>query len=63
MLMISMQVLDMSIQRIAEAAIGFDQPCPAWIRRELASQPEYLNVDAAVVDIFVRPRRAHELKP
>ena len=53
--------LDRQRKNIANAALGPDHPRRIRINLQLASQPQDLNIDAAIEDIFMNSRRAQEM--
>ena len=46
---------------VADAALGLDDPRRARIGLQLAPQPQHLNIDAAIEDVFVEPGRLQQI--
>src|SRR5262245_49676136 len=50
-------------ENIADAALGLDDSWRARIDLELASQPQHLDIDAAIENVLVHPRRLQQILP
>ena len=53
--------LDRQRKNIANAALGPDHPRRIRINLQLAPQPQDLNIEAAIEDIFMNSRRTQEM--
>jgi hypothetical protein len=53
--------LDRRRKNVANAALGPDHPRRIRINLQLAPEPQDLNIDAALEDIFMNSRRTQEM--
>src|SRR5690606_2741429 len=53
--------LDVSREDIADATLGPDEAWLRWIGLQLAAEAQHLNVDAAIEDVLVSPRRLQQV--
>ena len=55
------KALDRQGKNIADAALGLDHGRCSRINLQLAPQPQDLNIDAPIENIFMNPRRIQEV--
>src|SRR5258708_23245192 len=54
-------LFDGNCKDIADAAFGFDDTCRLRVCLQFAPQPQHLNIDAAIEDVFVEPGRLQQM--
>src|SRR5258708_5879088 len=54
-------LLDRNCKDIADAAFGLDDTWRLRVCLQFAPQPQYLNIDAAIKDVFVKPGRLQQM--
>src|SRR5260221_13341390 len=54
-------LLDRNCKDIADAAFGLDDTWRLRVCLQFAPQPQHLNIDAAIEDVFVEPGRLQQM--
>src|ERR1700738_5602806 len=60
-LLSSLERLDWQREDVSSAAFGPDEPWHLRVSLQFAPQPQHLNIDAAIEDVFVEPGRVQQI--